>query len=33
MDRSAELCREKLGEVEEEGNPVDGPAVSINLDP
>jgi len=27
------LIRGKLEEAEEEGNPVEGPAVSINLDP
>ena len=27
------LIREKLEEAEEEGDPVGGPAVSINLDP
>jgi hypothetical protein len=35
MDRAADPCgliRRKLEEGEEEGNPVAGPAVSINLD-
>jgi hypothetical protein len=35
MDRSWDLCgwiREKLGEAEEEGEPVGGPAFSTNLD-
>jgi hypothetical protein len=34
--RTADPCgwiREKLGEAEEEGNPVGGPTISTNLDP
>jgi hypothetical protein len=36
LTEAADPCgwiRERLEEAEEEGNPVGGPAVSINLDP